>query len=327
MRKEILQKLEVISEEEQEYLKGQKEVQKNIYTKKEFFEVDWSLLSIEEHPITVRTHTRFVEFPEHKHNYIEMMYVCQGSITHYINDNEIVMTQGDILLLNQHVKHRIKKAGKTDIAINFIALPEFFDIPLAMVNKGNALAEFLINSLRQNNLIAHYLLFHLKGNLAVDNLMENMIISMLNNSENEEYINKYSMGVVFLYLLNNMETLSDNSSENYKDMMIQFILKFIDVNFKNATLTKLADDFHQSLSSLSKMIKQSTGYTFQELLQRKRYQKAIMLLLETNLSVKEISVAVGYENLSYFYRQFRKHYQVTPKQYRQLHKNDKRIRI
>ena len=145
--------------------------------------------------------------------------------------------------------------------------------------------------------------------------------------KNEEYINKYSMGVVFLYLLNNMKTLSDNSSQNYKDMIIQFILKFIDVNFKNANLTKLADDFHQSLSSLSKMIKQSTGYTFQELLQRKRYQKAIMLLLETNLSVKEISVAVGYENLSYFYRQFRKHYQVTPKQYRQLHKNDKRIRI
>jgi YesN/AraC family two-component response regulator len=78
---------------------------------------------------------------------------------------------------------------------------------------------------------------------------------------------------------------------------------------------------------LSKLIKQSTGFTFQELLQRKRFQKAVMLLLDTDLSVEEIAEAVGYENLSYFYRQFKERYGRTPRKYRMEHRGDPYIRI
>ena len=34
--------------------------------------------------ITIRPHTRFVAFPRHSHNYVEIMYVCTGQITHII---------------------------------------------------------------------------------------------------------------------------------------------------------------------------------------------------------------------------------------------------
>lgn len=81
------------------------------------------------------------------------------------------------------------------------------------------------------------------------------------------------------------------------------------------------------MSVLSKTIKQSTGFTFQELLQRRRFQKAVMLLIETDLPIEEIAVAVGYENQSYFYRQFKERYGMTPRKYRLEHKNDKTIRI
>ena len=66
------------------------------------------------------------------------------------------------------------------------------------------------------------------------------------------------------------------------------------------------------------MVKQETGCTFQELLMKKRFQKAASLLLTTNLQVEEIAVNVGYENLSYFYRQFKRLYGMTPRQYRMV---------
>ena len=51
------------------------------------------------------------------------------------------MEVGDILFLNKEVKHSIEEAGIHDIGLNFMALPEFFDIPLGMLNKDNILAE------------------------------------------------------------------------------------------------------------------------------------------------------------------------------------------
>lgn len=72
---------------------------------------------------------------------------------------------------------------------------------------------------------------------------------------------------------------------------------------------------------MSKIIKEETGHTFRELLMKKRFQMAVQLLLETDLRVEEIAIYVGYENLSYFYRQFKKRCKMTPRQYRLIHKN------
>lgn len=323
MKESLIQKLQEISFEEQTYLDGHANVKKEIYTKQNTFEIDKQLFLKEERLITVRPHSRFVNFPEHRHNYIEIMYVCKGNITHYIEGKEIVMQKGDMLLLNQHVKHSVKKADYDDVGINFITLPEFFDIPLKMLHENNVLADFLVKTLRQNYKESGYLLFKLEGDSAIENLMENMITSMINEEEENDNLNQYSMGLVFLYLMKHVENLTTNTSQNYLDVILQTTLDYIDTSYKTANLTKIAEDFHQSLSVLSKLIKQSTGFTFQELLQKKRFQKAIELLMKTDLAVDEISFEVGYENKSYFYRQFKERYGMTPRQYRIQNANGK----
>lgn len=327
MKEELIRKMQEISPEEQSYLDGDAGVRREIYTRQNLSEIDRNLFLKEGRLITVRPHSRFIDFPEHRHNYIEIMYVCRGSITHFINGNEIVMEKGDILFLNQQVRHSVKRAEYDDIGINFIALPEFFDIPLQMLHEDNVLAEFLVSTLRQKDQLPQYLMFHSEENDVIENLMENMIASMLRGEENDDIMNQYSMGLVFLYLLKYMNRLTQNSSQSYQEILIQSTLKYIDTCYKTASLTKISSDFHQSLSVLSKMIKQSTGATFQELLQRKRFQKAVILLVETDLPIEEIAAAVGYENQSYFYRQFKERYSMTPRRYRLEHKDDKCIKL
>lgn len=327
MDERLIKRMQVVSPEEQLYLSGNARVERELYTRQKLFEIDRTLFLKEGRLITVRPHSRFIDFPEHRHNYIEMMYVCLGSITHCIDGKEITMQKGDLLLLNQQVMHSVKKAGSGDIGINFIALPEFFDIPLHMLNKNNVLADFLISILRQNQQTAQYLLFRLEDDQAIENLMENMISSMIGDKKGDDTINQYSMGLVFLYLMDRIDSLTKNSSQSYRDVVVQSALSYMDVHYKTASLTKMAEDFHQSLSVLSKTIKQGTGFTFQELLQRKRFQKAVMLLLETELPIEEIAATVGYENQSYFYRQFKERYGMTPRRYRLEHKEDETVRI
>ena len=91
----------------------------------------------------MRPHSRFVDFPEHRHNYVEMMYVVQGNITHIIEGKELTLHKGDVLMLNQQVRHAIRRAEYEDIGINFIALPEFFEIPLSMLHEKMYLRNLL----------------------------------------------------------------------------------------------------------------------------------------------------------------------------------------
>ena len=248
-----------------------------------------------------------------------MMYVVQGNITHIIEGKELTLHKGDVLMLNQQVRHAIRRAEYEDIGINFIALPEFFEIPLTMLHEKNVLAEFIVGAFRQKDPVSHYLLFQLQEDPQVENLMENMIVSMLHEHVNEDAINQYSMGLVFLYLLNHLENLSHNSSMDYKETVVQAVLRYINSDCKNANLTKIAADTHQSMTVLSRLIKQKTGYNFQELLQHRRFETAEHLLLETDLSVEEIALDVGYENQSYFFRQFKERYGMTPRKYRLEH--------
>ena len=99
---------------------------KAMYAKESSVRLTGSCCSKRGRLITVRPHSRFVDFPEHRHNYVEMMYVVQGNITHIIEGKELTLHKGDVLMLNQQVCHAIRRAEYEDIGINFIALPEIF---------------------------------------------------------------------------------------------------------------------------------------------------------------------------------------------------------
>ena len=98
MQQALLDHLRIITEEEQRILDGVAEVDKDLYTSGKDFTVDSSKMLNEGKLIAVRTHTRFVHFPAHRHNFIEVLYVCQGQLTNIIGGKEVVIRQGELLL-------------------------------------------------------------------------------------------------------------------------------------------------------------------------------------------------------------------------------------
>ena len=95
MQEQLLAHLRKISEEEQRILDGVAKVDKDIYTSGKDFTVDSKRCS-GGRLIAVRTHTRFVHFPSHRHNFIEVLYVCEGSLTNIIGDREVVVNKGEL---------------------------------------------------------------------------------------------------------------------------------------------------------------------------------------------------------------------------------------
>lgn len=319
IHQELLDKLKEITEEEQNILSGNSTVARDLYTSEKDFVIDSKKMLAKGKLIDVRTHTRFVHFPKHKHNYIEIIYMVSGSTTHIINDNsKVVLNQGDMLFLNQNAYQEILPAGLEDIAINFIVLTEFFDVAFQMLDGENLLKNFLVDSLRQDNKTAGYLYFKVADVLPVQNLIENMIWSILNEQVNKRKINQTTMGLLFLQLLNYTDKIEQVEDDPYDNYLTLSVLRHIEENYRDSNLTVLAKDLNQPIYLLSRLVKRSTGYTYKELLQRKRFQKAVELLGNTTLSVNDIISAVGYDNTSYFHKIFREKYNMSPRQYRTM---------
>ncbi|MDQ1232876.1 two-component system response regulator YesN [Paenibacillus sp. SORGH_AS306] len=82
------------------------------------------------------------------------------------------------------------------------------------------------------------------------------------------------------------------------------------------TLEKLADVLQVSPTYLSRLMKRELGHSFIHVLVQIRIQKAVHLLKETELSILEIALQVGYDSQHYFSTAFKKMIGVSPNQYR-----------
>lgn len=109
------------------------------------------------------------------------------------------------------------------------------------------------------------------------------------------------------------------NDENIKDDRLITMLNYIQSNYQNVTLEDMANEFHLSTPYISKYIKDKSGKTFGEHVTQTRLKRAKTLLKNGNMTVENISYAVGYPNAEHFIRVFKKTFHMTPIQYRNFH--------
>ncbi len=316
MDPKLLEKLSQITKEEEKLKNGEK-LDISAYASDDSATVDSRKLLKYGNLITVRPNTRFTAFPKHKHNYIEMVYVCKGSQKHIIgNDTQIVLKEGELLLMNQYVFHETAYTGKDDIAINFIILPEFLDTALEMAGAKSLLGRFILSGLSSKNRAINYLHFDVSDNLPVKNLLENLIFSIVFEKRSKR-IERITMGLLILSLMNSKELSVTEENASSAESIAIAAMREIDDNYKSASLGAVAKENNVSIAYVSKAVKATTGKTFKTLLCERRLDRAAELLISSDLTADEIIRYVGYENSSYFYRAFFKRFEMTPKAYRE----------
>lgn len=316
MDEAILKTLTQITSEERRLLDGTGEIDRSIYMHGNSAQIDSKLLLDSGKLITLRPHTRFVHFPAHTHNYVEMIYMCRGRTRHVINGTELQLETGELLLLGQNAVQEIYPAGEEDVAVNFIILPRFFDTALHLMGEEeNPIRDFLIGCLCGRDNGVHYLHFKIADVLPIQNLLENLIWTLVNHQPNKRSINQLTMGLLFLQLANHTETLRIEAVLPEKKLMLH-VLRYVEEHYVDGSLRELATNLHYDESWLSRAVKLYSGRNFTELLQERRLNQAAYLLKTTSLKVSDVGEKVGYENLSYFHRIFKARYGLSPFQYR-----------
>lgn len=321
MDKNLYDELKKITDEEKEILAGRDEIDRERYMKKADIINSEKILESGK-LITIRPHTRFVHFPVHTHDYIEVIYMCSGKTTHIINDNKVVLNKGELLFLSMNATQEILPATEEDVAVNFIIRPEFFNEPLNMIGADDSpVKDFLVESLTGKEGNIGYLHFKVSDILPIQNLVENLIWTIKNDSLNKRSINQVTMGLLFIQLINYTDKVMVGDDSKERKIMLD-VLRYVEEHYKSGELKDLAEELNYNMYWLSRKIKQLTGKNYTELVQNKRISQAAYYLTNTNLPVADIGDAVGYDNLSYFHRIFKERYLMTPKQYRDKYKNN-----
>ncbi len=311
MERELLQKIKNLIEEEEAKLRreaeeGVQEELTDVYRGSRYLNKGKMIAF---HP-----HARENWCGSHRHDYVELAYVLQGSCTHIVEGKRLTIKKGELLFLSQRAHHEIPPAGEDDLMINIIIQPEFFEkIFLIIGEEETPLHRFLLDCLCKRRWEVSYLHFKVENERFIQNLMENMLETLIRDVPNKHNVLQITMGLLFLHLMNYTDSLA---SVQERDKMAVQALQYIETNYCEGSLQELAKLLSYDFHSLSRDIRQKTGKTYTQLVQEKRLSQACFYLRNTDMSVEEISRKVGYENISFFYRLFRSRYGASPRRYR-----------
>lgn len=131
---------------------------------------------------------------------------------------------------------------------------------------------------------------------------------------------KFKMDMIFLVSERYFQFLRSGSPSkaHYLDALADSAAAYVDEHFRDPALTasSVAAHFNYSADYLGRLFSQSYHTTLASYIAEKRILCAAKMLLETHMSVSDITLACGYQSASYFARAFKKRFNASPSDYR-----------
>lgn len=253
------------------------------------------------------------EYPIHWHNSIEILYVLRGSINVNIDTDSFEILEKELEIINVDEAHRIYSNEDNKVLIFHID-PYFFEKYYKDINN----IFFYTNSTDDGaqegeeydllrNFLAKLLCEAVQKLDDYDKEIESILVDLLYHLLNN-----------FHYLTYEKEELKDKSEQLARYHRIS---KYIFNNYdSNITLQEIAKKEFLSPHYLSHEIKYATGYSFTDLVNLTRVEESVKLLLDSDLSISDISDEVGFSHVRYLNKNFKNYYGCTPLQYRKKNK-------
>lgn len=253
----------------------------------------------------------------HSHSFIEIFYILSGKIEHNFNGNKKTLVAGDFALIDLNSYHSLTRIkGESCDLINCLFRPSFLDISLSnndditkiyksreIQYRGTIPKETYINSVYHEN----------------DDKIKKLLIDMQSEYFRSEFgylkVMKAQLIELLIYILRYINPQTQDITNSVMDVAINHIEKNF---YKKITLEEISSLLHYTPQYFCSKFKQETGYSFAEYLQKIRINKSCQLLQDTNMKVSEIAEAVGYSDIRYYEKIFRKYINRTPLQHRKF---------
>ncbi|MBE6644842.1 MAG: helix-turn-helix domain-containing protein [Ruminococcaceae bacterium] len=243
---------------------------------------------------------RYVTKKWHHHNMVEIHAVEEGTQTYEINSETVVLTAGSFMVIKPRLEHRVLKESSEAVRSTIV-----FEVA-----SGSVLANFLDS-------IDGY---------AVGNFSKQIIedIVFICSEKSKRALFCYSVIenriLEFIFLILRCLNLTGSKlidEEKYEDSTVSLVKRYVKDNIRSSiTLSELSSYCYMSEKQLTRIFRREMDCTVAEYVRSMRCRESEKLLKESDMSIKQISEYMGFNNEFYFNSFFKKHSGLTPGEYR-----------
>lgn len=251
----------------------------------------------------------------HRHDFFYFNYTYEGEYDSlsYKYDNRITIREKELYAGQPFAGHAlcVHDNQETIIFGVLIRRETFFRSFLPMLSASSGLFHFFLDP-STDCFSEEYLHFRIEDDCNIRTLLEMMVIEYAHKSEDTQDILN-PLVLAFLMQVARQYTLTTKkpAPDRLSDRIIQYMSEHSD----KVTLKDIAARFSYHPNYISTLLHRELGKSFSEILLEQRMERAVILLKGTDLAISEIALMLGYSNSSNFYKAFREHYGVSPREY------------
>lgn len=252
---------------------------------------------------------------KHFHEEYEIYYLVKGERHYFIDTQYYHVKEGSLVFINSNSIHKTSTCNspnhdRINIELRHYPFSSFLDFTGEI-----ELDHFFSNYQGVLNLT-------LNEQKYVSHLLNKIAAEIKNSNSGSRIYVMCSLTELLIFAKRKFDSLeqsfvNDSSVVSSTHQKVADVAAYISKNHTTScSLTSLADQFFINKSYLSRIFKETTGYTITEYINISRIQAAKKLLTHGELTISEVATAVGYGNLTYFERMFNKVTETSPLKYR-----------
>ena len=259
----------------------------------------------------------FSYVPMHWHEELEIIFISSGTCDYKIDLSSFIVNKGDLLIVGSQKLHSLSLIPNKNMEwVSFV----FNMNMLKSLDSDGTLLKYIAPILNGN----HELPIKInKDNIGYSNLLSTFenIIECYSKKELAYELELKSLLFYFFALLYKNNLITNHENKNILTSKttdkIKSVLNYInDHYYENISISTLANLCDYSEYHFMRFFKKHMGLTCIQYINNYRLEKATHLLTSSNDSIMNISLEVGFDNLSYFNKLFKKKYNITPKEFR-----------
>ena len=255
----------------------------------------------------------------HQHDCFELAYITEGTAIQTLDGNTIPLKKGAYFIIDHGSIHNYTHCENMKL-INCLFLADIIDASLVnCISFDELMRVCMIRFYKQ------YTGFSPVNHVFYDD--DGKILRILMDIM-EEFGNR-SMGYREIYRGKLMEILILTMRKVVQEQdefpiaqlidntIIREAIRYFEANYqKKALLSSFCEKNHYNAQYISRRFKQETGLTASEYLHKIRIKRSCNLLVGSNLTIREISLQAGYEDVKFFNKIFKQTIGITPGEYR-----------
>ena len=251
------------------------------------------------------------QIPVHWHDELEIIYVKSGFLTVNISGENYIGKPGDAFVVSPGNLHFMGSQTGTVDYFTFL-----FPLKYIAFRTDDMLDDKLIEPLNSGHLMISP---EIKDTVKEQcEQLARVYAAEIDESESKitGQIRKKIILLQFIHELWKKGFIVENDTTG-RNTVEKEMVSYIQQNYTGKILLReFGEQFHLSEKYISRYFKEHFHITLSQYVTYLRLEHAKQMLQETNISVTEVAMQSGYQNISYFIRSFKKTYGVSPLKYR-----------